>query len=104
VRVIRRAVDGIEYPAVRRRRIVIVGRREFLTQHGVIRESFGNHLPELALDLQIDVGDEIDRTLLVDMKIRAEARKLDVAGTGHCLDRRGEIEWWKRIRHWSPAS
>ena len=70
----------------------------------MIGEPLGDHRAELALDLQIDLGDEIDRALLVDAHVGAEPGQLHLAGADDGFDGGGEIEGRKRIRHRSPAS
>src|SRR5436190_9355959 len=47
---------------------------------------------EHALDCEIDVGDEIDRPLLVDVNRAADVREPHVAGADDGLDGRGDEE------------
>ena len=60
-----------------------------LGQHLVIGKALGDQLAEHALDGDVDLGDEIDRALLVDLEIAAELLHLQLAGADHRLDRRG---------------
>ena len=53
----------------------------------MIREPFRDELPKLALDGQVDFGDEIDRPFLVHANNLAELRHLHVAGAHYGLNR-----------------
>ena len=89
--VVRRAVDRIEHPAGpgRHRRAAA----HLFGQHLVIGKSLGDELAEHPLDRHVDLGDQIDRALLVDAHVAAEARHLHVAGAHDRLDRGGEKQW-----------
>ena len=63
---------------------------QFLGQDLMIGKALGDQLAEHALDGEVDLGDEIDGALLVDLKVAAELRHLQLAGTDDRLDRGGE--------------
>jgi hypothetical protein len=69
----------------------------------VVGEAIRDQRAELALDLAVDLRDEIDRPLLLDDEI-ATAGHLHVSRADDGFDRRGEKSGWEGIRHWSPAS
>ncbi len=103
--VVRRAVDGVEHPAVLRDPLALPGFLELLAEHGVIREPIRDHRAESALDLDVDVGDEIDRAFLGDAQIAADVRHLDVPGAQRRFDGGGEIDGGRRrLSHRGPAS
>ena len=77
---------------------------ELLAEHGVIGKSLGNHRAEPALDLDVDLGDEIDDALLVDAELAAEVRHLHLAGTHDRFDGRGEQERLRNVSHRTTAS
>ena len=104
MRVVGRAVDRVEHPAERRGRVAVAAGLELLAEHDVIGKPLGDHRAELALDLEVDLGDQIDRALLVDADVGAEAGQLDLAGANDRFDRGGEVLRWDRVRHRSPAS
>ena len=99
VRIVGRAVDRVEYPAERRGGLAVAASLELLAQHDVTGESLGDHRAELPLDLQVDLGDQVDRAFLVDAHVAAEPRQLHVAGTNHRLDRGGQILGRDDLRH-----
>ena len=77
MRVVGRAVEWVEDPAVAARRRLLAP--EFLGHHLVIRKAPGDQRPEHALDLDVHVGDEVDLAFLADGEIGAEVGHLDVA-------------------------
>ena len=58
----------------------------------MIGKAFGDHRSAHPLALEIDLGDEIDRALLVDVKAGRATRQLDGAGTKNDFDGGGEEE------------
>ena len=66
----------------------------------MIGKPLGDQRAELALDLEVDLGDEIDRALLVDAHRAAEVRHLHVAGADDRLD--GGREKDRRERRQAP--
>ena len=105
-----RAVDGVEDPAVPRRR---ARRRpaQLLGQDGVVGETLADEGAEAALDRHVGLGDEVDCALLVDAQVvLAERGELDTAGVEHRFDGgrqeqrvgRGRRRRAGRLRHW-PA-
>src|SRR5262249_26739549 len=69
VRVVGGAVERIEDPAVAGRGVAIPRLLELLAEHDVAREALGDERAEPALDLEVDLGDEIDRALLGDVNV-----------------------------------
>ena len=70
----------------------------------MIGKPFGDERAEHPLDRDVDLGDEIDRALLVDAEARRRTRHLDVAGASDGLDGGGEKERIGRDRRRSPAA
>ena len=70
VRVVGRAVQRIEDPAIARLR---AGLAHLFGEHDVIGKALRHERAEHALDFQIDFGDEIDGAFLVDVDVGAEA-------------------------------
>ena len=105
VSVVRRAIDGIEHPAVFGG-LFRLAALELFAKDGVIRETLGNHRAKSPLDRDVDVRDEIDGALLVDAEIRgAEVFHLHAARVHRRLDCRCEEDWWDGVRHrWQPVS
>jgi hypothetical protein len=56
----------------------------------MIRESFRNQIAEHPFDVDVDLGDQVDRALHVDLDVVSEPRHLQIAGTDDSLDGRGE--------------
>ena len=74
---------------------------QLLGEHLVIGKALGDQRAEHALDGEVDLGDEIDRALLVDLEIAAEARHLQLAGADDRLDGRGRDTGDREpLRHW----
>jgi hypothetical protein len=88
VREVRRAVDGIEDPAVRRFVLSGAVSAHFLAEHVVIRVPIGHKGPEHPFDLEVDIRDEIDRTLLADGECAVERSHLHVARPAHGFNRK----------------
>ena len=91
VGVVRRAVDRIEHPAVVRNAIPLPRLLELLAEDRVIGKPLGDQRAEILFDRHVDVGDEIDRALLVDPEIGgAEVLHLHAARVHDGFDRGGE--------------
>ena len=99
-----RAVDRIEDPAEMRDLLAAIAGAELLAEHMVIGKPFGDHRAEAALDLDVDLGDEIDHALLVDAEVLAEMRQLHLAGAHDRFDSRGKEQWLGNVRHRATAS
>ncbi len=56
----------------------------------MIGKALRDHRAEHPLDFEIDLGDEIDRALLLDAHAGAELGHLEIAGAHDRLDRGGE--------------
>jgi hypothetical protein len=104
VRVVGRAVDGIEHPAEMRNPVAGLAAAELLAEHGVVGKTLGNHGAKPALDLDVDLGDEIDDALLVDADVGPEVRHLHFARAHDGLDGRGEKQWLRDLSHRRRAS
>ena len=65
----------------------------------MIGETLGENRAAQPLALEIDLGDQVDRALLVDAKAGLAPRQLDGAGLKHDLDGSGEED---RIRRGLP--
>ena len=104
VRVVRRAVDGIEHPAVMRNLARRTAGAELFTEHGMVGEALRDHRAEPALDLDVDLGDEIDRAFLVDAEIAAEVFELDLSRLHDRFDGRGEQQRLRCVSHRPTAS
>jgi hypothetical protein len=94
MREVRRAIDGIDDPAVACRRPARIRRTEFLTEDVVIGIPLGHQSPAHALDREIDFRDQIDDALLPHGERAAERIELHAAGArcgvyGHGEERRG---------------
>ena len=76
---------------------------ELLAEHLVIGKSLGNHRAETALDLDINLGDQIDDALLVDSELAPEVRHLHFAGTHDRLDGRRQQERLRNVSHRTRA-
>ena len=63
---------------------------ELFGEHVVIGKALRDQRAEHPLDFEIDLGDEIDRALLVDAHARAELGDLEIAGAHDRFDRGGE--------------
>ena len=63
---------------------------EFFGQHPVVGKPLGDGVAAHPLHLQVDPGDEIDRSLLVDLEVAAEVAHLNLTGTQDDVDRRGQ--------------
>src|SRR5688572_27509974 len=90
VRVIRRPVERIEDPSMRRGRMLVWTAAQLLGQHVVVRKALGDHGAAQLLAFQIDLGDEVDRALLVDTEPGLPARHLDGAGAENDFSCGGE--------------
>jgi hypothetical protein len=62
----------------------------------MIRKPLGDERPEPPLDGDVDLGDEIDRALLVDLEGAAEAFHLQIACEDDRFDGSGEIQGVRR--------
>src|SRR5262249_19578221 len=102
VRVVRRPVDGIEDPAQLRFVLAIAAGFELLGEHRMIGEPLGDERPEHALDVAIDLRDEIDRPFFLDVEI-VHAGHLHLAGLDGRLHRGREENRGRRFSH-PPAS
>ena len=59
----------------------------FLGEHVVIGKALGDQRAEHLLDFEVDLGDEIDRALLLDAHAGAELGHLEIAGAHDRFDR-----------------
>ena len=89
--VVGRAVKRVEYPAKPRGRPIAGRSAEFLCQDVVIRKALGQNLPAHTLACQIDFGNEVDASFLVDPETRFLPRVLDVAGLQNDFDGRCQV-------------
>jgi hypothetical protein len=90
VREVRGAIDGIENPAVPRRRPSRGRCAELLAEHVVIRVAVSNELTKRAFDREINLGDQVDDALLPHGKAAAEGVELHAAGAAHGVDGGGQ--------------
>ena len=99
MRVVVRAVDRIEDPAVRR---AARGRilAELFRKDGVIGKPLRNHLAEHRLDRDVGFGDEIDRSFVRHLEAALDEAHLNLAGLDDRLD--GGREQQRVLRH-SPG-
>ena len=70
----------------------------------MIGKPLGDHGAESALDLDVDLGDEIDDALLVDAEVLAEMRHLHFARAHDGFDGRGEEQRCEGVSHRRRAS
>jgi hypothetical protein len=85
VGVVGRAIERIDDPAVAR---VAAGVRTALfAQDGMRRKCRQNRAQDLALALQVDVGDDVDGTLVADLVDRVDPAAQQLAGGRGGLDR-----------------
>ena len=89
MRVVVRAVDRIEHPAVRR---AARGRilAELFREDGVIGKPLRNQLAEHRLDRDVGFGDEIDRAFVRYLEAALDEAHLNFAGLDDRLDGRRE--------------
>ena len=70
----------------------------------MVGEPLGNHGAKSALDLDVDLGDEIDDALLVDADVLPEVRHLHFARAHDGFDGRGEEQRLRDLSHRRRAS
>ena len=70
----------------------------------MVGKPLGNHGAKSALDLDVDLGDEIDDALLVDAEVLPEMRHLHFARAHHGLDGGREQKRLRDVSHRRRAS
>ena len=101
MREVGRAVERVEDPAMGVATRPAVA--ELLGEDVVFGEALGEQRPAHVLDLDVDLGDQVDGPLLVDADAGPETRPLDRPGAGDDLDGRRQVAGIGR-RHEAVAS